>query len=151
MTSLALHALLRLGLLVGVVAACSHRTKTGTAAPRGSTVTSEEIERTPTGSVEQALMARFPGVHVVRTPDGGVAVRIRGATSINGSNEPLYVIDGLPIQAGPNGSLTGINPYDIASIQVLKDATATAMYGVRGANGVVVIKTKVPQPPDRPR
>jgi len=61
-----------------------------------------------------------------------------------GSNEPLYIIDDVPINPGPNGSLSGINPYDIATIEVLKDATGTAMYGVRGANGVIIIKTKHP-------
>jgi len=89
-------------------------------------------------------MGRFPGVDVRRTADGGIAVRIRGATSIRGSNEPLYVVDGIPIQPGPNGSLTGINPHDIATIQVLKDPAETAMYGMRGANGVIVITTKRP-------
>jgi TonB-dependent SusC/RagA subfamily outer membrane receptor len=69
-------------------------------------------------------------------------VRIRGATSINSSTEPLYVIDGVATQPGPNGSLPGVHPYDIETIQVLKDAASTAMYGVRGANGVIVIKTK---------
>lgn len=87
-------------------------------------------------------MSRFPGVSITRAPDGSLAVRIRGTTSLYGSNEPLYVIDGVPVRPGPGGSLSGINPYDIESIEVLKDATATAMYGVRGANGVIVIKTK---------
>lgn len=89
-------------------------------------------------------MGRFPGVWVTRTPDGGIAIRIRGATSFRGGTEPLYVLDGIPIQPGPGGGLSGINPYDIASIEVLKDAASTAMYGVRGANGVIVIKTKRP-------
>ena len=87
-------------------------------------------------------MSRFPGVVVTRTPDGGLAVRIRGTTSIHGSNEPLYVIDGVPIRPGPGGALAGINPYDIESIEVLKDPASTTMYGVRGANGVIVITTK---------
>jgi TonB-dependent SusC/RagA subfamily outer membrane receptor len=82
------------------------------------------------------------GVTVTRTPDGGISVRIRGQSTINGNTEPLYVIDGLPIQPGPGGSLVGINPHDIASIEVLKDAANTAFYGVRGANGVILIKTK---------
>ena len=67
---------------------------------------------------------------------------IRGATSIYGNNEPLYVLDGIPIQPGPGGTLAGISPYDIESIQVLKDPADTALYGMRGANGVIVIKTK---------
>jgi TonB-dependent SusC/RagA subfamily outer membrane receptor len=107
-------------------------------------VTSEDLERQPGQPIEQVLMGRFPGVTVMRTPDGGVSVRIRGATSIRGSNEPLYVIDGIEIEPGANGSLTGINPHDIASIQVLKDAAETSLYGVRGANGVIVIRTKGP-------
>ena len=89
-------------------------------------------------------MGRFPGVTVTRTADGGLAVRIRGITSILGNNEPLYVIDGIPIQPGPNGSLTGIPPENIESIQVLKDPAETAFYGARGVNGVIVIKLKRP-------
>ena len=108
----------------------------------GTTVTAEDLERSPSQSIEQALQARVPGVMITRTPDGGISVRIRGATTINGSTEPLYVIDGLPIQPGPGGSLVGINPHDIASIEVLKDAASLAFYGVRGANGVILIKTK---------
>jgi TonB-dependent outer membrane receptor, SusC/RagA subfamily, signature region len=82
------------------------------------------------------------GVTVTRTADGGISVRIRGQSSIYGNTEPLFVIDGLPIQPGPGGSLLGINPHDIASIEVLKDAASMAFYGVRGANGVILIKTK---------
>jgi len=141
MTSLPLRALLA----VGLASACSHSNRPRqTSPPSGSTVTSEDIDRTPGEPIEKVLMGRFPGVEVTRTSDGGIAVRIRGTTSIRGSNEPLYVIDGIPIQAGPGGSLTGINPHDIASIQVLKDPVETAMYGMRGANGVIIIKTKRP-------
>ena len=87
-------------------------------------------------------MDRFPGVQVTRTSDGGISVRIRGFTSLHGSNEPLYVIDGVPLEAVPGGALKGINPHDIESIQVLKDPSETTVYGVRGANGVIVIRTK---------
>ncbi len=107
-------------------------------------VTAEDIERTPNVPIERLLGSRFAGVIVTRAADGGIAVRIRGRTSIVGSNEPLYVIDGFPIKAGPGGSLVGINPYDIESIEVLKNAAATTYYGVRGANGVIIIKTKQP-------
>jgi len=79
---------------------------------------------------------------VTRTADGGIAVRIRGNSSINGNMEPLYVIDGLTIQPGPGGALNGINPHDIESIEVLKDAASLSFYGLRGANGVILIKTK---------
>lgn len=108
-----------------------------------STVTAETIEQSPqTESVEKVLAGRVAGVTVSRAPDGGIAVRIRGVSSIHGNNEPLYVLDGMPIAAGPGGSLQGINPHDIESIRVLKDPADTAMYGARGANGVIVIKTK---------
>lgn len=108
----------------------------------GTTVTSEDLDRSPGQPIERVLQARVAGVMITRTPDGGISVRIRGATTINGSTEPLYVIDGLAIQPGPGGSLVGINPHDIASIEVLKDAASLAFYGVRGANGVILIKTK---------
>lgn len=145
MASVATRALLPVGVLVGLSAGCAHRQQTSppTAAP-SSTVTAEDIERQPGQPIEQVLMGRFPGVTVTRTADGGVSVRIRGTTSIRGSNEPLYVIDGVEIQPGPGGSLVGINPNDIASIEVIKDPAGEAMYGVRGANGVIVITTKRP-------
>ncbi len=145
MTASASRALLQLGLLVGFGSGCVHRGAPSPAtSPPSSTVTAEDIERQPGQPIEQVLMGRFPGVTVMRTADGGVAVRIRGTTSIHGSNEPLYVIDGVAIEPGPGGSLTGINPHDIASIEVIKDPAGEAMYGVRGANGVIVIKTKRP-------
>jgi TonB-dependent SusC/RagA subfamily outer membrane receptor len=132
------------GVLVGLIAGCAQGR--GKAPPQtqpgASSVTSEDIRRAPGESIEELLMTRFPGVSVIRTSDGGIAVRIRGATSILGSNEPLYVLDGIKIQPGPNGSLSGINPYDIASIEVLKDAVSMVMYGGQAANGVIVIRTK---------
>jgi iron complex outermembrane receptor protein len=90
---------------------------------------------------QELFEGRFPGVQVSRTPDG-IAVRIRGASSLYGENEPLYVVDGMTIQPGPGGALVGINPGDIEKIEVLKDIGSTAMYGSRGANGVILIKTK---------
>ncbi|PYO14341.1 MAG: hypothetical protein DMD31_10135 [Gemmatimonadetes bacterium] len=144
MTSLSWRALLPVGLVVHVVAGCSHSSGTRQTSPPGpQTVTSEDIERNPGQPIERVLQGRFAGVEVTRTSDG-IAVRIRGAASFNASTQPLYVVDGIPIQPGPNGSLTGLNPYDIESIQVLKDAADTAIYGMRGANGVIVIKTKRP-------
>ena len=110
----------------------------------GQTVTAKDVENTPTGSVEKTLEGRFPGVVLLKTPSGGISIRVRGAASINGQNAPLYVIDGTPVEPGPDGDLPGLNPYDIESIKVLKDAASTTMYGVRGGNGVIVIKTKRP-------
>lgn len=83
-------------------------------------------------------------MQVIRRPDGSIAVRIRGGTSVYGDSEPLYVIDGMTVQAGPGGALQGINPYDIVRIEVLKDIGSTAAYGVRGANGVILITTRRP-------
>jgi TonB-dependent SusC/RagA subfamily outer membrane receptor len=95
--------------------------------------------------IEKILADRVAGVQLGRNSDGALTVRIRGATSWNSDNEPLYVIDGVPVTPGPGGSLSGINPYDIASIEVLKDAVSTTMYGSRGANGVILIKMKKPK------
>jgi TonB-dependent SusC/RagA subfamily outer membrane receptor len=138
-------------LLVGLTVGCIGNTRppvndmpdpSPTRGLTGTTVTSEDFDRATSQTIEQTLQARVPGVIITRTADGGIALRIRGATSINGNTEPLYVIDGQPIQPGPGGSLLGINPHDIASIEVVKDAAGLAFYGVRGANGVILIKTK---------
>ncbi len=111
--------------------------------PSTGTVTAEQIGQSPGDPIEKQLMNRSPGVWVGRAEDGSLSVRIRGgSSSLYGNNEPLYILDGVPYQPGPGGSLSGINPYDIESIKVLKDAADITMYGSRGANGVIVIKTK---------
>jgi len=133
------------GIAVAVLAACSHHARTGgTPAPaRGADVTAEDMRTSPERSIEQQLMAKVPGITVSRTSSGALAIQIRGGTSLFGNNNPLYVVDGLAIEAGPEGEMPGINPYDIESIKVLKDTEAMTMYGSRGANGVIVIKTKL--------
>lgn len=106
-------------------------------------------------SVDQALKGGIAGVQVTQTsgqPGGGVSIRVRGGASIQGGNEPLYVIDGFPVynqtestgvgSGTPTNPLAAINPADIESVEVLKDAAATAIYGSRGANGVVIVTTK---------
>jgi len=150
-TSFSMRALLPVGFLIGLGSGCSHRNKPVEAAPApaptaspNSTVTAEDIAKAPGQSIEQVLMGRFPGVEVTRTPDGGFAVRIRGGSSIRSGNTPLYILDGVAIDPGPNGYLTGVNPNDIESIEVLKEPAETALYGVRGSNGVIIIKTKRP-------
>jgi len=105
-------------------------------------VKSKELNAFPTSNVLQALSGRAAGVQVTQNtgaPGGGVSVRIRGTNSIQGSNEPLYVIDGFPT-SGSNPTV--LNNADIESVEILKDASATAIYGSRGANGVVLITTK---------
>jgi len=103
----------------------------------------EELTKAPVASFDQALAGRIAGVQVSAAEDGqpgsGMNIVIRGANSLTQDNSPLYVIDGFPIENPENA---GINPDDIESITVLKDASATAIYGSRAANGVIVIETK---------
>jgi TonB-dependent SusC/RagA subfamily outer membrane receptor len=107
-----------------------------------STVSGDEVrQQRTTNDLSDLLQGNVAGVTVTRT-GGGIQVRIRGTNSIMGSNEPLYVVDGMPIEPGPNGMIHVVNPYDVESITVLKDASATAIYGARGGNGVIIIKTK---------
>ncbi|MBC6989648.1 MULTISPECIES: SusC/RagA family TonB-linked outer membrane protein [Hymenobacter] len=106
-----------------------------------ASVTAEQVAETPIARADQILQGRVSGVQVTQTnsePGGNVSIRIRGTNSINSGNEPLFVVDGFP----GAGDLNSINPSDIESIEVLKDASATAIYGSRGANGVVIITTK---------
>lgn len=106
-----------------------------------STVKGSDIDAVPVASVDQALQGKAAGVQVTSisgAPGAGTTIRVRGGNSINASNEPLYVVDGFI----GGGTLTSINPADIESIEILKDASATAIYGARGANGVVLITTK---------
>lgn len=137
MTSFSSPALL----LVGLISACAHSSGTRPTSPPSGSIVTEDIQRNPGQPIEAVLQGRFAGVEVTRTSQG-IAVRIRGAASVYAGTQPLYVLDGMPFQPGPNGTLTGINPYDIESIQVLKTPAETAIYGMRGANGVIVIKTK---------
>jgi TonB-dependent SusC/RagA subfamily outer membrane receptor len=105
--------------------------------------TSSDVRQSPNVPIEQQLMARSPGVTIGRTSDGSLTVRIRGgSSSVQGNNAPLYIVDGVPFAPSTDGGLSGLNPHDIQSIRVLKDAADITMYGVRGANGVIVIKTK---------
>jgi TonB-dependent starch-binding outer membrane protein SusC len=122
-----------------------------------ASVSGEDINLTAPVSLDQALQGRAAGVQVTQVsgrPGGETSIRIRGSSSINAGNEPLYVIDGMLITSDNNqtnaggvagsglNGLSTINPGDIESIEILKDASATAMYGSRGANGVVLITTK---------
>lgn len=121
-----------------------------------ASISGESVKEFPVASVDQAIQARAPGVQVTQAssaPGGGVSVRIRGSNSINSGSEPLYVIDGFPIYPDngsygvggnrrPTNVMASINPNDIESIEVLKDASATSIYGSRGSNGVVLITTK---------
>jgi TonB-dependent SusC/RagA subfamily outer membrane receptor len=95
-------------------------------------------------STEDLFSGRFPGVIVTRTSSGGLQIRIRGGSNtFYGSNEPLFVLDETPIPPG-SGGIVYVNPHDIQTIQVLKNPADIALYGIRGANGVVKITTKRP-------
>ena len=106
-----------------------------------SQVTSKQITEMPLTSLGQALQGRAAGVDVSQSgskPGSAPKILIRGRRSFNAGNDPLYVVDGIPLSAG----YEDINPNDIQSMEVLKDATATAIYGARGANGVILVTTK---------
>ncbi|MDB4908560.1 MAG: hypothetical protein JWO05_3344 [Gemmatimonadetes bacterium] len=108
-------------------------------------LSSKDIDAMRVTRIEELIQGHMAGVQVVRTSNGGFSLRIRGASSLGygGDAEPLYVLDGMPMQSTDLGNvLDGVSPYDIARIDVLKDAGSTASYGVRGANGVVLITTK---------
>ena len=130
-----------------------------------ASVSAEEIKSMPITSFEQGMQGRVAGVQVMQgnsAPGGAPQVRIRGANTVLGGNEPLYVIDGVPVYNSelennsnlnvgtqPSNALASINPNDIVSMEILKDASATAIYGARGANGVVIITTKRGKSGDR--
>lgn len=123
-----------------------------------SSISSSELENQPVSSIDKLLTGRASGVLISQSsgaPGGRASIRIRGASSINAGNEPLLVIDGIPVynnSKDPGGTsygtfsatnaLASINPNDIASVEILKDASATAIYGSRGSNGVIIITTK---------
>ena len=128
-----------------------------------ATIKGDALKDQPFTGLDQALQGKVSGVTVMQNsgaPGGGVSVRVRGITSLTGNNEPLYVIDGVPVEADSNNdsfafsslgfgsgqtkvsALSNLNPADIESMQVLKDASATAIYGSRASNGVVLITTK---------
>lgn len=108
----------------------------------------KNVANQPLTSLDQAMGGQIAGVNVAQTkgaPGGGVSVRVRGTGSIGAGNEPLYVIDGFPVSADFSSTfnpLSSINPNDIESIEILKDASAAAIYGSRGSNGVVLVTTK---------
>ena len=125
-----------------------------------SSVSSEDFNRGVIASPEQLIQGKTAGVQIAQSsgePGAGISIRIRGTNSVRSNNDPLFVVDGVPLAGGDTGGeavnvgfgtsgaknpLNFINPNDIASISVLKDASATAIYGSRGANGVVIITTK---------
>lgn len=121
-----------------------------------ASISGDQVEQVPLGSVEQALQGNVAGVQSVMSngqPGANVSVLIRGQGSISASSQPLYVIDGIPVISGnltsnaeSSNPMATLNPNDIESVNVLKDAAATAIYGSRGSNGVILITTKSGRP-----
>ena len=150
------RALHRFGLIavLAVLTACSQNAKpSAEPAPRSAgeaqttagatqSLDAKELKTDRVQSVEELIQGRFAGVQVIRLPGGGFSLRIRGAGSLVSGNEPLYVVDGIALPPAPGGALIGVDPRDIERIEVLKDAAATSSYGVRGGNGVILIRTK---------
>ena len=125
--------------------------KKGTITGSVSTVKMEKVEKTPTAAFDQALQGQVPGLTVLSNtgePSAAAVMTIRGTNSINSGTAPLYILDGVPIAAS---DFNTINPADIESISVLKDASSTSIYGARAANGVIVITTKRGKMADSPR
>jgi TonB-dependent starch-binding outer membrane protein SusC len=110
-----------------------------------SSVGAKDLKDIPTNSAAEALNGRLAGVTATTaegSPDAEITIRVRGGMSITGNNSPLYIVDGVQVENG----LSSISPQDIQSIDVLKDASATAIYGARGGNGVIIITTKTGKP-----
>jgi TonB-dependent SusC/RagA subfamily outer membrane receptor len=153
MTSYPTRVLPLVGFGAGLILACAHgrgasrtaqtpSTRPAPPTPSPSTMTVDEQARQGATSLDQLLAGRIAGVIVTPAPGGGITVRIGGPTSFYSRQDPLFVVDGVPIEASPGGSLGWLSPHDIESITALKDPSTTAIYGVRGANGVIVIKTR---------
>ena len=109
-----------------------------------SSVSTKDLDMRPIVSAGQAIQGKAAGVSVIQpngTPGGEMSIRVRGTTSMNGSNDPLYVVDGVPVD-----NIKFLSPNDIESMQILKDASSASIYGSRAANGVVVITTVAPKP-----
>jgi TonB-dependent SusC/RagA subfamily outer membrane receptor len=106
------------------------------------TITSAELANLKVRRVEELLAGRVAGVRVIPTAAGGFMIRIRGVGSLTATTEPLYVIDGMVVHVEKGQGLNWLDPAEIERIDVLKDPAETTMYGVRGANGVILIRTK---------
>lgn len=135
-----------IGAIILVIAGCGrspdHRPSRPDPAKTGTLITREDIERHPGESIERLLQRRVPGLVVRRTRNGGIALQLRGATTFDGGDTgPLYVLNDIPVEPGPDGSVPGLDPRDIESIRVLRGPD-TALYGIRGQNGVILIRTR---------
>jgi TonB-dependent SusC/RagA subfamily outer membrane receptor len=132
-----------LSLLIVDVVACASGPQTGQSAIERPPAPTEDSR--DDGLVKLLRAGSSPALNITRTAKGEIAVHLmRGPSSFYSSSGPLYLVDDVPYTPSADGSLTGINPYDIESIKALTKPEETAVYGVRGANGVIVIKLKKP-------
>lgn len=144
-----------LTLVAGSLLACSHPQRQAQAdpnpqpppteptpmrAPLPASTVRADVARQQATSLDQLLAGKINGVDVTPARNGGIVVRLSTPTSLLGNMAPLFVIDGVPVET--DGTLSWLDPHDIEMIQALKDPSQTAIYGVRGANGVILIRTK---------
>ena len=128
-----------------LVTGCWHRTAapaTSQERPPYTVLTADDIRRSPGQSLEQLLLARVPGLIVEHAADGHSKLVIRGRNTILGDDEALIVLNGIALGPSVGGNLTAVDIHEIETVQVLRDAAATSAYGMRGANGVIIIRTK---------
>lgn len=135
-----LHVALFASMSIAVAGGCasSHAGQPGATParpPQGNDELSDPLQR--------LLQHKSPGLVIARSPSGFItATVVQGQTSFYSGTDPLYIVDDLPFRPGPNGELSGINPYDIESIKLLTRPEDVSLYGVRGGNGVILVKTK---------
>ena len=138
-------AVVRLLPTIALLAACGGGSGARPTRPQPAdqpTVSAADLETQPSEPIEKVLQRKSPGLLVSRTSSGELVIQIRGSSAFNEKKTPpLFVLDDVPFNPGPDGALSGINPYDIESIKILRGAEA-GLYGIDGGNGVIVIKTK---------
>ena len=138
-------SLLFTALLAGLLftAGCSGSGEAASERPEPNTISGEDAARTPTVRLADLIVQRVPGITLTQSGGGRIKVRVRGITSFTANNQPLFVVDGMAVDPEPDGSLPGVVLTEIESIKVYKDPVDTSRWGLRGANGVIVVKTKM--------
>jgi TonB-dependent SusC/RagA subfamily outer membrane receptor len=142
-SSFSFGTLLPTALALVVFMGCAHANSSSANRPVPrvrATLTAEDIEHAPGVPIEQLLATRVPGIMLRQAPDGHLIILIRGQATLLGDPEPLFVVNGIPLGRAIN--FAAINRHDIATIEVVKDAAGMALYGIRGSNGVIVVRTK---------
>jgi TonB-dependent SusC/RagA subfamily outer membrane receptor len=136
-----------LAIVAGLALGCAHKAPSSGSQvvptrppPPPTSMRGDESARERSTSLVQLLQGRLSGVTVSPSPDGGIVVRMGGPTSFYSGQDPLFVVDGVPLESGT--TLSWLDPHDVEAVQALKDPSQTAAYGVRGANGVILIRTK---------